>query len=75
MNTIKDQLYNIMKNALIDGQDLNLRYIFDHEKDYIDILDKNIKNVSREWCEYRIKSKSKLIRETTIRPHLIKFPI
>ena len=56
MKTIKNQLYNIMKNALIDGQDLNLRYIFDHEKDYIDILDNNLINVSREWCEYRIKS-------------------
>ena len=56
IKTIKEQLYNIMKNALIDGQDLNLRYIFDHEKDYIDILDNNLINVSREWCEYRIKS-------------------
>ena len=56
IKTIKEQLYNIMKNALIDGQDLDLRYIFDHEKDYIDILDKNLMNVSHEWCEYRIKS-------------------
>ena len=56
IKSIKEQLYNIMKNAMIEDESLNIRYIFDHEKDYIDILDNNLKNVSREWCEYRIKS-------------------
>ena len=56
IKTIKEQLYNIMKNAMIEDESLNIRYIFDHEKDYIDILDNNLINVSREWCEYRIKN-------------------
>jgi len=53
---IHDQLYDIMVNAVDENDELNMRYIFDHENDYIDILKLNLHNVSRDWCEYRIKN-------------------
>ena len=52
---MKDQFYNIMANSVQD-EELDFRYLFDHENQYIDILKSNLLNVSQEWCEYRIKN-------------------
>ena len=52
---MKDQFYNIMANSVQD-EELDFRYLFDHENDYINILKSNVMNVSYEWCEYRIKN-------------------
>jgi len=54
---IREQLYNIMvKSVDNDEEELDFRYLFDHENDYIDILKSNLLNVSHEWCEFRIKN-------------------
>ena len=52
---MKDQFYNIMADSVQD-EELDFRYLFDHENDYINILKSNLLNVSHEWCEYRIKN-------------------
>ena len=44
---IREQLYNIMvKSVDNDEEELDFRYLFDHENDYIDILKSNLLNVS-----------------------------
>ena len=54
---IEHRLFITMSNALSDdGSELNIRYIFDHENDYIDILKSYITGVSHEWCEYIVKN-------------------
>ena len=52
---IREHLYNIMREAVLDDE-LDFRYLFDHENDYISILKSNLLNVSYEWCEFRIKN-------------------
>ena len=52
---MKDQFYEIMVDSVQD-EELDFRYLFDHEADYINILKSNLLNVSHEWCEYRIKN-------------------
>ena len=52
---MKDQFYNIMADSVQD-EELDFRYLFDHENDYINILKSNLLNVSYEWCEFRIKN-------------------
>ena len=44
-----------MREAVLDDE-LDFRYLFDHENDYISILKSNLLNVSYEWCEFRIKN-------------------
>ena len=52
---MKEQFYNIMANS-VQGDELDFRYLFDQELDYINILKSNLLNVSYEWCEFRIKN-------------------
>ena len=54
-------ILNIMENSIISLDDyefdeLDIKYIFDHEDDYINILESNLINASHEWCKFRIKN-------------------
>jgi len=59
MTTLDDKililLYKAKKDNGNDEFELDMKYIFDHKQDYVEILMKYSQQ-SREWCSYRVQS-------------------